>query len=312
MLLRIANLKNIKNNKNYLAFVDFDNNYYLIEKIAKKLEINLEPDCLDTKKLKWLEPNCLETFQKIFNQTKKLKIPHEDDSNWRLCAPIEFPKKIIAVGRNYMDHVDEGKKIWRKRGVEIKLPKFPSAFAKFSSSITGPNDNINLPRGVKTLDYEIELAIVIGSNAHNVAEKEALNFVAGYMICNDLSIRKIQIEEMQTQIGISLAKNFPTFAPMGPWLTTKSLVENPQNLSLKLTVDGEIRQKANTQDMIFSISKLISYWSQTGLETGDIIITGTPSGVAIAREKPENYYLKSNQTIICEIEGLGSIINKVN
>ena len=310
--MRIANLKNTKNKKNYLAFVDFDNNYFLIEKISKQLEIELDSDFLDAKKLKWLEPNCLETFHKIFSQKKKLNISPEDKANWRLCAPIEFPKKIIAVGRNYMDHVDEGKKIWKKRGVEIKLPKFPSAFAKYSSSITGPNDNIKLPLGLTTLDYEIELAIVIGSNANNVEEKEALNFVAGYMICNDLSIRKIQLEEMQTQIGISLAKNFPTFAPMGPWLTTKSLVENPQNLSLKLTVDGEIRQNANTQDMIFSIPKLISYWSQTGLETGDIIITGTPSGVAIARENPEKYYLKRNQTIICEIEGLGSIINKVN
>ena len=310
--MRIANLKNTKNNKNYLAFVDSDCNYYLLDKVLKQLEIDLDSDFLDVKKLKWLEPNCLKTFQKIFNQIFVLNISPEDKSNWRLCAPIECPKKIIAVGRNYMDHVDEGKKIWRKRGVKINLPKFPSAFAKYSSSITGPNDNINLPRGLTTLDYEIELAIVIGSNANNVEEKEALNFVAGYMICNDLSIRKIQLEEMQTQIGISLAKNFPTFAPMGPWLTTKSLVENPQNLSLKLTVDGEIRQNANTQDMIFSIPKLISYWSQTGLETGDIIITGTPSGVAIARENPEKYYLKRNQTIICEIEGLGSIINKVN
>ena len=153
--------------------------------------------------------------------------------------------------------------------------------------------------------------MVIGRRALDVGAGEALGHVAGYMVCNDLAARGIQRREMESQIGISLAKNFPTFAPMGPWLTTADDVPDPQKLRLRLTVDGDVRQDASTADMMFPVAELISYWSRTGLEPGDILITGTPAGVALARETPEDYYLRSGQTVAAWVEGLGELRNTV-
>ena len=229
----------------------------------------------------------------------------------QLAPPVPRPGKIIAVGRNYMDHVREGQEIWAKRGKEVKIPGFPTAFAKYPSSLTGPDRPILLPAGIDDVDYEIELAVVIGTPALDVPVERALDHVAGYTICNDVGARGIQRQEMEQQIGIVLAKNFPSFAPMGPWLVTADDIPDPQALDIQLTVDGEVRQHASTADMIFSVATLVSYWSRMGLEPGDIIITGTPSGVALARPDPAPFYLRDGQTVVASIAGIGALSNPV-
>lgn len=232
-------------------------------------------------------------------------------AGWRLAPPVPRPGKIIAVGRNYMDHVREGQEIWAKRGKVVSVPEFPSAFAKYPSSLSAHGDPIRIPAGHDDVDYEVELAVVIGRPALDVGEAEALAHVAGYTVCNDIGARGIQRREMEAQIGIVLAKNFPGFAPMGPWLVSADEVPDPQALEVKLTVDGDVRQRASTADMIFPVALLISYWSRMGLETGDVIITGTPSGVALARPEPEKFYLRSGQTVTASVSGVGSLVNPV-
>ena len=234
-----------------------------------------------------------------------------DLNQWHLAEPVPKPGKIIAVGRNYMDHVREGQEIWAKRGRKIDIPEFPSAFAKFATSLCGPRDDIVIPSGMNDIDYEVELAVFIGTPALDVAEPHALEHVSGYAICNDLATRGIQRREMEAQIGITLAKNFPTFAPMGPWFTSAEEVGDPQSLQLTLEVDGDTRQDANTSDMIFSVARLVSYWSRVGLECGDILITGTPSGVALAREDPQAYFLRTGQLVVARIEKLGELRNRM-
>ena len=150
-----------------------------------------------------------------------------------------------------------------------------------------------------------------GAAALNVPAGRALGHVAGYAICNDAGARGIQRREMESQTGIVRAKNFPGFAPMGPWLTTVDAVGDPQSLRLTLEVDGDIRQDASTADMMFPVAELIARWSRTGLEAGDILITGTPSGVALAREEPAQYYLRPGQTVVARIEKLGELRNPV-
>ena len=229
----------------------------------------------------------------------------------RLGMPIPRPGKIIAAGRNYLDHVREGQQLWAARGRTVEVPKFPSAFAKFPSSLCAPFTPIVIPPGVEAIDYEVELAVVIGTAGYNVPEAQALHHVAGYTICNDVGARRIQLAEMEQQIGIVLAKNFPTFAPLGPWLVTVDEIPDPQQLAISLTVNGEVRQDAHTRDMIFTVAKLISYWSQTGLEVGDVISTGTPAGVAIGRAEPAHFFLRDGDTVTARIERIGELTNPV-
>lgn len=229
----------------------------------------------------------------------------------RLGPPVPQPGKVIAVGRNYMNHVKEGQQIWAARGRKVELPTFPAAFAKFVSSLTATDAEIRIPSGVRAVDYEVELAVVIGRAAFNVAEADALSFVAGYTICNDVGARELQRLEMETQIGITLSKNFPTFGPMGPWMVTADEIDDPQSLTLELRVNGERRQHASTSDMIFTVRQIIAYWSRIGLEPGDIISTGTPSGVALAMPEPERYYLKPGDVVEAEIDRIGRLVNRV-
>ena len=229
----------------------------------------------------------------------------------RLGPPVPQPGKVIAVGRNYMNHVKEGQQIWAARGRKVELPTFPAAFAKFVSSLTATDSEIRIPTGVRAVDYEIELAIVIGRPAFDVAEADALSFVAGYTICNDIGARELQRLEMESQIGITLSKNFPTFGPMGPWMVTADEITDPQSLTMELRVNGERRQHASTSDMIFTVRQIVAYWSRIGLQPGDIISTGTPSGVALAMPEPEKYYLKPGDVIEAEIDGIGRLVNRV-
>ncbi|MBI1385902.1 MAG: hypothetical protein GC150_13435 [Rhizobiales bacterium] len=229
----------------------------------------------------------------------------------RIGPPVPAPAKFIATGRNYMDHLREGQEIWAKRGKTVVQSSFPTAFVKFASCIIADGERILIPPGVEKVDYEIELAVVIGRPTFNIGEAEALDHVAGYTICNDLGARAIQHAEMEHQIGIVMAKNQPTFAPLGPWLVTTDEIPDPQALALSLTVNGEERQRATTADMIFPVRKLVSYWSRIGLEPGDVIITGTPAGVAVARPDPAPFYLKAGDVVAAEIERIGTLINPV-
>ena len=236
---------------------------------------------------------------------------------WRLedvtlAPPITQPAKYIAAGRNYASHLKESQAIWAARGKTIERAPHPTAFVKFASAITASGTAIRIPPGVDSVDYEIELVIVIGRRAaHNVDGASALNYVAGYTIGNDVGARKLQRYEMEHQIGLTLSKNFPTFAPLGPWIVTADEIPDPQALELELTVDGEVRQQANTDSMIFGVAELVSYWSQVGLAPGDMITTGTPSGVAIARPDPEPYYLKPGNVVVATIERIGELLNTV-
>ncbi|MEX0923479.1 MAG: fumarylacetoacetate hydrolase family protein [Rhodovibrionaceae bacterium] len=309
--MRLATLRPSAGGSERLAFADDENSCYPVTEVAEALGAEVDAGLLDPRENAWLTPEGLGLLAQLDAGHTDLDLSPADLGAWRLGPPVPCPGKIVAVGRNYMDHVREGQEIWKKRGKTVEIPKFPSAFAKFPSSLTGPRDEIPLPEGLDDVDYEIELAVVIGSPALNVAKEDALGHVAGYAICNDVAARGIQRREMEAQIGITLAKNFPGFAPLGPWLTTADVVDDPQNLRVTLEVDGEVRQDANTSDMMFSVAELIAYWSPMGLEPGDILITGTPSGVALAREEPDKYYLRSGQLVTARIEGLGELRNPV-
>ncbi len=307
--MRLATLRRIGDGRDALAFADDETTLYLVADVADALGAALEPILADPTGGDWLRPDGLARLAEL--DSRRAGARPADLSEWRLRPPVPRPGKIIAVGRNYLDHVREGQEIWAKRGKKVEIPKFPSAFAKFPSSLTGPRAEIRLPSGIDDVDYEIELAVIIGTPALDVTAERALEHVAGYAICNDVAARGIQRREMEAQIGITLAKNFPTFAPMGPWLTTADVVGDPQSLRVTLEVDGEVRQDANTADMMFPVAELISYWSRMGLEPGDILITGTPSGVALARDQPERFYLRAGQLGTARIEKLGELRNPV-
>ena len=200
---------------------------------------------------------------------------------------------FICIGLNYLDHVKES-------GMDV--PPEPVIFSKITSAICGPNDNIVIPRKSVKTDWEVELGVVIGKTAKYVDEKSALEHVAGYCVINDLSEREFQLERSGQWIK---GKSCDTFGPIGPWLVTPDEVGDPQNLDLWLEIDGKRYQDGNTRTMIFGVAYLIHYLSQFfTLHPGDIISTGTPSGVGLG-QKPKPIYLHSSQTIRLGIEQLG-------
>ncbi len=229
----------------------------------------------------------------------------------RIGPPVPRPRSFIAAGRNYGDHLREGQRIWAERGKKVEKAEFPTAFVKLASAIIPHGDAIRIPEGVDCVDYEIELVAVIGKPAFGVSVARALDYVAGYTICNDVGARRIQRYEMEHQIGLTLSKNFPSFAPLGPWMTTADEIPDPQTLDIRMTVNGETRQHANTSDMIFAVADLVSYWSRVGLQPGDMITTGTPSGIALARPNPELFYLKPGDVAEAAIAGIGALRNPV-
>lgn len=231
-----------------------------------------------------------------------------DEITFAPAAPA--PGKIIAAGRNYLSHVREGQKTWAARGRAVERPAFPSGFIRVASSLVGHGGAILIPPGETTVDYELELAVVIGREALRVSESAALDHVFGYCLCNDVSLRSLQLSEME-ELGILVSKNFPGFGPLGPWVTTADEVGDPQSLDLSLTVNGEERQAVNTADMLFSVAELVSWYSRIGLEPGDVLITGTPSGVALSRESPEDYYLRAGDVVALRGDGLGELVNPV-
>ena len=211
----------------------------------------------------------------------------------RYGVPVAGTRKFIAIGLNYADHAAES---------NLPIPAEPVVFNKWVNCLQGPNDPILIPPGSEKTDWEVELGVVIGTRAYQVAEADALNHVAGYCVVNDVSERHWQIERGPTW---DKGKGFPTFGPVGPWLVTADEVGDPQALSLWLEVNGRRLQDGTTSTMIFTIAQIIAYCSRfMELEPGDIITTGTPPGVGLG-QKPEPWYLKPGDVVRLGIDKLG-------
>jgi 2-keto-4-pentenoate hydratase/2-oxohepta-3-ene-1,7-dioic acid hydratase in catechol pathway len=217
----------------------------------------------------------------------------------RLGSCITRPGNFIAIGLNYADHAAEA---------GMPVPKEPIVFNKAPNCICGPDDDTMIPKGSTKLDYEVELGVVIGSYARYLAKNAAMDAVAGYCLANDVSEREFQIERGGQW---TKGKGCETFGPLGPWLVTKDEIKNPQNLAMWLTVNGEMRQQGSTKTMIFGVAHIVWYLSQyMVLEPGDVIITGTPPGVALGM-KPEPKFLKVRDEVKLGIEGLGEQTQKI-
>jgi len=229
----------------------------------------------------------------------------------KYLPPIPQPGKIIAMGRNFSEHLQESREHWKEKGRDIKAPSIPVGFVKVNTTLLGHEGTILCPQNVHKLDYELELAIVIGKQGKNIPGERVFEHIGGYMIFNDISARDVQVEEMQNQL-LLLGKNFDTFGPMGPSLVLRDEVSDPQNLSMRLKVNGEIRQNSSTCNMIYKVVDLVQYWSQMTLEPGDIIASGTPSGVAFSRKADQPpWFLKPGDILEAEIENLGLLRNRV-
>ena len=214
-----------------------------------------------------------------------------------LDAPITRPGKVVALGKNYLDHIVE-------TGSDI--PDKPVVFAKFSSSIIGPDEPISMPEVSSKLDWEVELGVVISKPCRNVSEKKALDYVAGYTIINDVSARDLQMGDGQWVRG----KSLDGFCPMGPCIVTQDELGAASKLKMHTKVNGVIKQASSTSEMIFKVPNIVSYLSKSfTLEPGDVIATGTPSGVGFVRDPPE--YLKVGDQMELYIEKIGYLRNKI-
>ena len=226
------------------------------------------------------------------------KIPFEHDlSEFELLAPLPNPQKIMCLAFNYLNHAKEQ---------NLTPPSDPVIVMKPRTALCGSGENIVCPNFVTELDYEVELAVILGKECKNISEDEANDAVFGYMILNDISARDIQFKDKQ----FTRAKSFDTFAPCGPWITTKDEIDDPHNLQLLTKINGDTRQDSSTKNMHLKIPQIISRLSKVmTLEPGDIISTGTPKGVALGN--PDFSFLKDGDVIEMEVEGLGAIKNTV-
>jgi acylpyruvate hydrolase len=221
----------------------------------------------------------------------------------RLMSPVPRTGALISAGKNFSDHVGEMS--------SRNAPSFPVAFLKLPGTIIGPEDDVPYPKETEKLDYEVELAVVIGKRCVNVRKEEALDYVAGYAAFNDISARDVIRGENKDGV-LLMGKNFPGFAPMGPYLVLKDEVPEPQNLKLESRVNGEVRQSSSLRHMIFDIRQMIEYWSQMGLDPGDILTTGTPSGVAAGRKEGQTpWWLRPGDVVEAEVEKVGRLRNRI-
>ena len=241
-----------------------------------------------------LDPKMLTKIAKIKTATLPLVKPKT-----RLGSPVARPQKFIAIGLNFSDHAME---------TGNPIPKEPVVFNKWTSCIVGPNDDVMLPKNSVKSDWEVELGVVIGTQARNVTKKAALSHVAGYCLINDVSEREYQTERGGTW---DKGKGFDTFGPIGPWLVTSDEVGNVGKLDMWLDVNGVRQQTGNTKTMIFDVATLVAYCSTLmTLEPGDIITTGTPPGVGLGK-KPNPVFLKAGDVMTLGIEKLGEQTQKV-
>jgi 2-keto-4-pentenoate hydratase/2-oxohepta-3-ene-1,7-dioic acid hydratase in catechol pathway len=215
----------------------------------------------------------------------------------KLTAPVPAPPRIFGIGVNYAEHAKES-------GTETQ--KVPTVCIVLSSSVVGPGDEVILPKASSMVDYEAELAVVIGKPGYQIPASKAMEHVFGYTIMNDISARDVQRATTQWSLG----KSFPTFAPMGPWVVSKDEIADPHALGISLTIGGETLQDSNTSLLIFKIPALIEYLSGiTPLQVGDVISTGTPAGVGMGRTPPR--WLKAGEEMVIRIDGIGELRNKL-
>jgi 2-keto-4-pentenoate hydratase/2-oxohepta-3-ene-1,7-dioic acid hydratase in catechol pathway len=261
--------------RNYWSWFDLDGPWYqkargIFDSVARDLTV------LDQLK----EKDCL--------------VPARD-AYW--FAPVPRPGKLICIGLNYRDHAKES---------NLPLPNQPVVFSKFSSAVIAPGGPVVIPRRSQQVDYEAELAVVIGRRAKNVSADRAYDHVLGYTAFNDITARDFQFADGQWQRG----KSCDTFAPMGQTIVTTDVITNPHNLAIKLTLNGEVMQDSNTDQLIFGVPRLIEFISQSiTLEPGDVIATGTPPGVGFARKPP--VFLQPGDEMEVLIEGMGGLGNPV-
>lgn len=215
----------------------------------------------------------------------------------KVLAPIPKPRKLICVGLNYLDHARE---------TESEIPSVPTIFNKFATSVIAPGENIVLPKVSKSPDYEAEFAFIIGRGGRHISAESWKEHVFGYTIINDVSARDYQRATTQWLMG----KTFDTFAPMGPWIVTADAIPDPHNLDIRLEINGEVLQNSNTRELIFKIPDLIAFLSSVfTLEPGDIVSTGTPAGVGVARKPPR--FLRSGDEVVVQIPAIGELRNPV-
>jgi len=222
----------------------------------------------------------------------------------RLAPPIQLQKNVICIGRNYKAHIEEG---FRARGEEPVYPEYLEVFSKPPTTLIGHEDDIRLDRKfTQSLDYEVEFGLVIGRAGRRITADRAFDYIYGYTIGNDISAREVQRNHGQWFLG----KAMDTGCPMGPCIVPKQFLAKPQNVRLMTRVNGEVRQDSNTADMLYDIGRILEVVSAgMTLEPGDVIITGTPSGVAAGRTPPP--WLKDGDVVECEIEGIGVLRNRV-
>jgi 2-keto-4-pentenoate hydratase/2-oxohepta-3-ene-1,7-dioic acid hydratase in catechol pathway len=217
--------------------------------------------------------------------------------NFRLLCPLVRPEKIMCIGRNYADHAKE---------LGHDLPERPVLFAKFRNTLAGPAEIIPLPSASRQVDYEAELAVVVGRTCRNVSEKAALDYVFGYTCANDLTMRDAQKEDGQW----TRAKSPDKFCPLGPWIVTRDEIADPQDLEIKLVLNGSTMQESNTRQMVFGVAELVSYLSATmTLRPGDLLLTGTPPGVGAGRDP--QVFLKPGDRLSVKISGIGVLDNEI-
>ncbi|WP_276353262.1 fumarylacetoacetate hydrolase family protein [Cohnella caldifontis] len=226
-------------------------------------------------------------------------VPALDESSLRLAPCVADPQKIVCVGLNYRKHAEE---------TNAAIPAYPILFNKFNNALAAHGEDVPLPAESREVDYEAELAIVIGKRARNVSAEQALDYVFGYCNANDLSARDLQMRTAQWMLG----KTCDKFAPIGPYLVTADEIPDPNALPIACTVNGERRQCSNTADMIFRCDEIVSYVSRhMTLEPGDVILTGTPEGVVLGYPPERRVYLQDGDVVTVEIEGLGALTNRM-
>jgi 2-keto-4-pentenoate hydratase/2-oxohepta-3-ene-1,7-dioic acid hydratase in catechol pathway len=241
-------------------------------------------------------PQVLRQAARAAGRTDAVRIPI---AKARLAAPIPDPQKIICLGLNYRDHAAE---------TNAAIPREPILFSKYPTALIGPGDNIVLPRVSTEVDYEAELVIVVGTRGRHLSADNALAHVAGYTVGHDVSARDWQLKKDGKQWMVG--KTFDTFAPLGPELVTADEVADPHNLGIRLRLNGQTMQDSSTRQMIFSVAATLEYLSKVfTLEVGDLIFTGTPPGVGMARKPP--VWLKAGDVVEVEIAGLGVLRNPV-
>lgn len=238
----------------------------------------------------------LERIRRLYEKTSGVDELFTPEDEARFAPAVLRPEKIICVGLNYINHAAESK---------MAIPESPILFNKFNNALTGHKEPVRLPAGATQFDYEAELVAVIGKQASDVTEDEALDHVFGYTVGNDLSARDLQFRTGQWMLG----KSSDGFAPLGPTLVTRDELD-PGNLTIECKVNGEVRQSANTKDMIFNCAYLISYISKyMTLQPGDVIFTGTPDGVILGYSQENQKWLHAGDEIQVEIQGIGALVN---